>query len=89
MTRAVGPATGRVTNAITAGTVPVTSSATAPGHAGHCADHSDHGDGERPAGPESAAASAADGPASSCFHQGWWVGQMQSITLLTQLYLIW
>ncbi len=70
MTRAVGPATGRVTTCHgdhgRHGAGHVQRRVTAPGHGGHGAGHgihgaghSDHGDGERPAGPESTAASAA------------------------------
>jgi hypothetical protein len=70
MTRAVGPATGRVTTCHgdhgRHGAGHVQRRVTAPGHGGHGAGHgihgaghSDHGDGERPEGPESTAASAA------------------------------
>jgi hypothetical protein len=81
MTRAVGPATGRVTTCHgdhgrhVAGHVQ--RRVTAPGHgghgAGHCihgAGHSDHCDGGRPASPESTAASAA-GAAAFTRAGGW------------------
>ena len=74
MTRAVGPATGRVTTCHgdhgRHGAGHVQRRVTAPGHGGHGAGHGIHGaghgihgaghsDGERPAGPESTAASPA------------------------------
>jgi hypothetical protein len=70
MVQAVAPATERVTTChgdhCLHGACHVQHRFTAPGHGGHCdshcihgTHHSDHGDGERPAGPESAAASAA------------------------------
>ncbi len=74
MTRAVGPATGRVTTCHgdhgRHGAGHVQRRVTAPGHGGHGAGHGihgaghgDHGDGGRPAGPESAAASAVEATA--------------------------
>ena len=78
MTRAVGPATGRVTTCHgdhgRHGAGHVQRRVTAPGHSGHGAGHGIHGaghsDGERPAGPESAAASAAGAAAFTIPFQG-------------------
>jgi hypothetical protein len=80
MTRAVGPATGRVTTCHgdhgRHGACHIQHRVMAPGHGGHGAGHgihgaghSDHGDGEWPAGPESTTASAAGAALSP-----WWAG---------------
>ena len=85
MTRAVGPATGRVTTCHgdhgRHGAGHVQRRVTAPGHGGHGAGHRDHGDGERPAGPESTAAPAAGAAAFTIPFQGLEVEETQMQTL--------
>jgi hypothetical protein len=95
MTRAVGPATGRLTTChgdhSRHGAGHVQRRITAPGQAGlgaghgiHGAGHSDHGDGERPAGPESTAASVAGAAAFTIPFQGLEVENTQMPTLLSR-----